>query len=130
MGKSHLRKNRINFVLTDKELRILQENADKAQLTVSEYIRHATIYKEEKQMFFNSSDLESIRIGGVELHRGDKLKVTKDYGFYGEDSYITVDFKNGNWCLKDNENVLLGKYLENHQADEEVSFRIISTEVK
>lgn len=48
MAKNHLRKNRIGLVLTDKELRILQENAEKAQLTVSEYIRTMAIYGEIK----------------------------------------------------------------------------------
>jgi len=46
--KSSLRKNRINLVLTDKELRILKEKAEAEELTVSEYIRNVAIYKEGK----------------------------------------------------------------------------------
>lgn len=47
MVKSHIRKNRVNFVLTDRELEILKKRAEEKQLTVSEYIRHETVDKVE-----------------------------------------------------------------------------------
>lgn len=42
------RNNRIIFVVTDKELKQIKEKAEKAQLTVSEYLRIMGIYGEVK----------------------------------------------------------------------------------
>lgn len=44
MANKHLRTNRVSFVITDKELKMLQEKSEKEELTVSEYIRNVAVY--------------------------------------------------------------------------------------
>ncbi len=48
MTKPYIRKNRVTLVVTDKELKELKARAERAELTMSDYIRQVAIYKEEK----------------------------------------------------------------------------------
>ncbi len=48
MLKSDLRRDRVTFVVTSKELEILKENAKEAGMLVSDYLRQIAIYKEIK----------------------------------------------------------------------------------
>ena len=47
--KGCLRKIRVTFVISEKEEKMLKENAEKEQMSISEYVRFMSIYNGGKQ---------------------------------------------------------------------------------